>query len=126
MLCIKYFPTFLIVLLCFTSCSSTSNISKDITSEMLVGEWVHSHEESDGKEKVYRPSTYNFPLSRGRDKLNLQKSNALVFSTSGPDDRPINYKGEWLLSANQLILKYNGKQHTYKIVDVSTSILKLQ
>ena len=122
----KFSLAFLIYLICLTSCSSISNSSKHVTQDKLIGEWVHSHEESLEKEKVFRPSTYDFPLSRGRDKIHLKKNNALIFSTSGPDDRPVNYEGEWLVSDNRLTLHYNGKQLTYKIVDVSTSILKLQ
>ena len=44
---------------------------KRITRELLYQHWVHSHEEDTDTETVYRPATFDFPLSRGRSGFKL-------------------------------------------------------
>lgn len=108
------------------SCSNIPTKSKLISNEMLIGEWMHAHEESLGKEKVFRPKEYAFKLSRGREKITLQEGGVLLYSTLSPNDRTVQYEGSWLISGKQLILNYQEKQFKYTILEVSSSILKLK
>lgn len=128
MLSTQFFSTFPIVLFfIFTaSCSSLSSINKSVSTDLLMGEWVHSHEESTTKENVFRPHNYNFPPSRGREKMMLKEGGVLLYSSILPNDQPIQLKGTWLLSGKKLMLNYNKKKLKYTIVDISTSILKLK
>ncbi|WP_148685664.1 hypothetical protein [Candidatus Nitrosocosmicus hydrocola] len=52
----------------------------------LYGLWYHSHEEDDSHKKVYRPSTFNFPLSRGIDAFEIRKDGNFVSYNIGPVD----------------------------------------
>ena len=116
-----------IFLLFNASCSSISNTNKSISTDVLVGEWLHSHEEDAAKEIVFRPNDYNFPPARGsREKMVLKESGILLYATNGPNDQPVRYEGTWQLSGKQLVLKYDSKQLKYTVVDISTSILKLK
>jgi|GEM_PF-2269883 len=129
MLAFRFLSIFSIVtLIIFTiSCASLSSTNKGYSADLLVGDWVHSQEESTTRENIFRPNNYNFPPARGsRDKMTLEKGGALSYSVNGPNDQPVQYKGTWLLSGKQLVLNYDKKQLKYTIVDISNSILKLK
>ncbi len=63
----------------------------------LIGHWVHSHEEDRDGEMVFRPASFSFPRSRGRDSFELQKD-ALVQRGHGPGDAATVKGGTWSLS----------------------------
>lgn len=52
----------------------------------LYGSWVHSHEEDHGGNLVYRPASYNFPPSRGREKFDIKPGGALLYYGIAPAD----------------------------------------
>ncbi len=129
MLTTRFLSFFSIVLfLTFNlSCSSLSSTKKSISTDVLVGEWLHSHEEDTAKEIVFRPNDYNFPPARGsRQKMMLKEGGVLSYATNGPNDQPVRYEGTWQLSGKQLVLNYDNKQLKYTVVDLSNSILKLK
>lgn len=49
------------------------------TRAYLCQHWIHSHEEDRANEMVYRPSTFDFPLSRGREELILSQDDVCIF-----------------------------------------------
>ncbi len=75
----------------------------------LAQEWVHSHEEDTGGSMVFRPASFNFPLSRGRRSLNLKKNGRLTESAPGPTDRSRSSSGTWKVDGQTLILKTPGQ-----------------
>jgi len=70
-----------------------------VAREALIGSWTHSHEEDSGDLVVYRPSSYAFPRSRGRDSFELAADGTLAGRGIGPDDRSVASSGRWELSA---------------------------
>ena len=82
----------------------------------LAQEWVHSHEEDQGGETVFRPPSFRFPLSRGRKSLHLNADGSLIESGPGPTDRSQTSKGKWVVAGTTLTLKKPGQpDRTYEI-----------
>ena len=71
-----------------------------IDRRALAQKWVHSHEEDTANEMVFRPASYAFPRSRGRQSFQLASGGKLVTSDIGPDDRSIPGQGKWQLEAS--------------------------
>jgi hypothetical protein len=80
----------------------------DIHREVLLGRWVHSHEEDQGDEAVYRPASWAFPPSRGRGGFELRQDGTLRRWGPGPVDRPQESTGRWRLDGDQLVLEGPG------------------
>lgn len=65
--------------------------------------WIHSWEEDMEDIQVYRPSSYQFPPSRGRDGFELKANGEFILSGPGPTDRPQSITGTWILQSNHQI-----------------------
>ena len=63
----------------------------------VVGHWVHSREEDTPTETVFRPSTFAFPLSRGRKGFELRPDGSMTDFGIGPTDRRQAAQGKWSL-----------------------------
>lgn len=80
-------------------------MSVKVNPELLQGHWIHSHEEDTGDQMVFRPATYDFPLSRGRSSIELKPGGHLVEGGPGPTDRTQKSAGRWALEdSNRLAL----------------------
>lgn len=82
------------MLICSGVCANLN--AQVCSSKVLFGRvWVHSHEEDTDAVKVYRPSTFNFPLSRGRDRFEIRKNGTFVMQTVGRSDRLNETTARW-------------------------------
>ena len=70
----------------------------------LLGDWMHSHEEDTNGLTVFRPSTFAFPLSRGRKSFSLRADGTYKGTIPGPTDRPAPTSGRWALKGTTLSL----------------------
>ena len=70
----------------------------------VTGHWVHSHEEDDGDELVFRPAGYGFPPARGRTALDLRADGTYTERAPGPVDVPVEHEGSWSLDGDRLVL----------------------
>ena len=92
----------------------------------LIQEWIHSHEEDKGKTMVFRPPSYDFPLSRGRQSLNLQKGGLLTEGGPGPTDRSQSSDGTWQVDGKTLMLQKPGEaERKFEIASSSPDKLVL-
>jgi hypothetical protein len=71
---------------------------------ILHRSWVRSTEEDTPTELVYRPSSYPFPPSRGREGMELAPDGTMVQSAPGPTDLARQRKGRWRLEDGVLHL----------------------
>lgn len=92
----------------------------DIEKDALAQQWIHSHEEDNDKEMVFRPATYKFPPSRGRSSFELKPDGTLTESGPGPTDRTERSEGKWQLEANKNLVFYRGSSR-----DQPSRVLKL-
>lgn len=126
---------------------STTGIEIQVNSktpEEFYNKWYWSHEEEqqDGM-RIYRDSTYNFPLSRGRSGFQIFKSGKFVVLEPGQDDRPIEYVGQWIYdkvtktievsfkkiakeSENSTITTENRNPFLLQIISFDKKMLKLK
>lgn len=81
-------------------------MATDFKAGLLNKKWIHSHEEDHGHEIVYRPSTYKFPLSRGRSSFEMGAGGDLKVGGPAPDDRHTNKNAEWEIEENILVFRH--------------------
>jgi hypothetical protein len=81
-----------------------------IDRSVLEQHWVHSHEEDNDKEMVFRPASYSFPPSRGRSSFDLKPDGSLTESGPGPTDRSEQKAGRWHLDANNNLTLSSGSR----------------
>jgi len=70
---------------------------KDESGNNIVGKWIHSNEDDNAQFEVYRPETFNFPPSRGREALVIKDGGTFEFITIAPDDTRRKNSGKWVL-----------------------------
>ena len=91
-----------------------------VAASDLVGKWVHSHEEDEGDERVFRPASFAFPPSRGRRSLDLRRDGSAVDGQIGADDRADARDARWeIRPGNTLHIASGGKTQNLRIVQAS-------
>src|SRR6266705_1628456 len=83
------------LILAFSGASSDLCAQNCSPSKLYGKVWVHSHEEDTDTVKVYRPSTFTFPLSRGRDKFEIKKNGIFLIYSVGHSDRLNESAAHW-------------------------------
>ena len=66
-----------------------------IDRALLAQHWVHSHEEDNDQDMVFRPSTFKFGPSRGRQSFDLKADGTLMEGGIGPTDKREVSAGTW-------------------------------
>ncbi len=49
--------------------------------------WIHSHEEDGDDYRIFRPSSYEFPLSRGREGFEIKENGTFIWYRIAPAER---------------------------------------
>ena len=92
--------------------------------------WIHSREEDTGETRVYRPSNYKFPPSRGREGFELKENGEFIRYRIGPTDRPQKIVGTWKVEkGNHLRVTFEGqKRESYimQFVSCDEQVLKVR
>ena len=69
--------------------------------EIYEKRWIHSREEDTNDSQTYRPSTFNFPLSRGRIAFEIEKNGIFIQYGIGPDDTRKKVEGNWTIEEEE-------------------------
>jgi hypothetical protein len=90
--------------------------------------WVRSNEDDTEDELVFRPSSYDFPPSRGRTSIELRSDGTYVESSPGPVDVPEEHGGRWSLEGDRLVLEAEGDRpgHAWEIAAADDDCLTLK
>jgi hypothetical protein len=104
-------------------CGGNEDQLPPIDPSEILGEWVHSHEESAGDRLVFRRKDYPFPPSRGRMSINLLPGGEAEGGGPGPDDRAVTSPGRWRLEGNQLAIEGQWLSGTYEVEAVGPDVL---
>ena len=72
-----------------------------ITSSLLLGAWLHSHEEDTATTTVYKRASGDLPPSRSRQGYELKADGTLTEKGIGPTDKSVKSSGQWRLSEDQ-------------------------
>lgn len=79
-------------------------MNNKIKKDDLHGEWVHSVEEDTGDESVFRPASYDFPLTRRpRESFELKPDGKLVKGEGTASDSVREAEGKWKLEDDDKI-----------------------
>lgn len=66
--------------------------------------WKHSHEDDKGDTIAYRPKSFNFPPSRGREGFELKDKGIFIKYAIAPTDGIIPLEGRWEQTENPYIV----------------------
>jgi hypothetical protein len=90
--------------------------------------WVHSREEDTEEIMVFRPATFEFPRSRGRNGFEIKEDGVFVLYTIGATDGPRAIRGTWKLNdPDILVAAFDDdriKSYSIKLISCSEDILK--
>ena len=99
-------------------------------NEKIFKHWVHSHEEEEEDVRVYRPSNYKFPLSRGREGFEIKSNGEFISYDIAPADGTDIVNGGWEEEGpNNLKVSFPGKLkklRTLNIVSCEDNVLKVK
>jgi hypothetical protein len=70
-------------------------MAANIDKNLLVGGWLHAHEEDQPGEMVFRPNSRQLPPARGRRGYEFHPDGSLTQISSGPADRSTASQGHW-------------------------------
>jgi len=92
----------------------------EVPAQIVGPEWVHSYEEDTPSEMVFRPSSYAFPLSRGRHGFQLKSDGIAITSGPGPGDASQKTPASWSVGSNgELHIDISSTQESRKYQIVS-------
>lgn len=107
-----------------------SNEAKSEVSSLMFKHWKHSHEEDYEEIKVYRPSEYNFPPSRGRDGFELKENGEFIRYGVGATDKQVAVVGTWIPeSENKIQVSFDNQNSQSFIIDsvsLDENVLKIR
>jgi hypothetical protein len=83
-----------------------------LDENVLLRKWMHSREEDTDTELVFRPADYDFPRSRGRTGIELQRGGKLVEIGIAPADGQEESEGKWSLEGDDKLVFYSGSEST--------------
>ena len=95
-------------------------MKKQDTERFLQRRWVHSHEEDEEKEMVFRPASFEFPPSRGRRSFELKPDGSLVEGGIGPTDRPVETQGTWELEDDDHLVLRPAPPATPRVMKIAS------
>lgn len=114
-----------LMIICLTGCNSGKQITK--MSPDIYNHWMHSHEEHVGDVEYFRPSTYQFPPSRGRLGFEIKKEGQFTLYTIAPADGRDQIDGEWIfVPPDTIIAEFPGignRDFQFKIVSCNKELL---
>jgi len=101
-----------------------------IPSKFVDKTWIHSYEEDVDNIQVYRPTTYEFPLSRGRRGFEIKKDGEFIQHGFGPTDKTTKINGNWKNETPNVIKvdfgKEQNKSYKLKILSCDDNILRVE
>lgn len=107
-------------------------MGQQLPPEIYEKHWIHSREEDAEGVQVYRPSTFDFPLSRGRRGFEIEKNGAFLEYGIAPDDRSNKVEGKWTIAEEEpdiIKIDFPGrsiKSYKIKIISCNNDILKIR
>jgi hypothetical protein len=101
-----------------------------LPAEIYEKRWIHSREEDFDDIQVYRPSTFSFPLSRGRRAFEIEKNGKFIQYGIGPDDTSKKVEGNWTIEEPGTIkidfADKSIKSYKMKVILCNDDILRLR
>jgi hypothetical protein len=97
-----------------------AELEMGLSDQVVSQSWVHSHEEDKGDEMIFRPSTFSFPPSRGRQGFFLNPDGTAELTGPDATDRAGSQPAEWLFEGtNTLVLK--GPNQEARLLEIKSA-----
>lgn len=107
-----------------------ANETKCRVPKEIFNHWTHSHEEDTQGVMIFRPSSYKFPLSRGREGFEIEPNGEFVAYKIAPTDGIDKFTGKWKAKKKDIIIvsldNNNIKPYQIKIISVTNEVLKIK
>lgn len=98
-----------------------------LRKEQLYGNWGRNYnEETQAGIKVFRPESYDFPPSRGREKWLISDDSTISVIRMGAADKPEKQEGKWKIKDSTMTIYLPDNKQRYDLIKVSGSILKVK
>ena len=96
----------------------------------LFQHWTHSYEDDKDQTKVFRPSTYTFPPSRGREGFEIKEDGTFIRYAIGPADGTDKMNGTWKMKGKDRLIITFGQNKVppfeMKIISLEKAMLTIQ
>ena len=106
-----------------------NQMNKELPSAIFK-HWIHSREEDTEGVRVYRPSDYKFPPSRGREGFEIKENGEFIRYGIGPTDARQKIPGTWTIeSKNQIQVSLEAPRqisYTMQIISCDETLLKVR
>jgi len=73
-----------------------------IARNLIVGRWLHSHEEDTDQHSVYRPANFSFGPARGRRGFDLKSDGTCTSIGIAPEDGGAEQSCRWEFKAGKI------------------------
>jgi hypothetical protein len=104
--------------------------SSDQLQLLCAHDWLHSFEEDEGSEEVYRPADAPVPAARRpRERVRLTAGGAATVFVGGADDRARGLAAEWQASGGDVVVRIPdgpAARSTYRIVSIAPDVLRIR
>ena len=101
---------------------------RSIDERKLIGRWIHSDEEDEDGELVFRSPDFEFaPRRRPRQRLTLEERGRAETGEPGPADRPEVVDESWTLEGDRLSISgSSGVSGSFQVVHLEQGKLVLR
>lgn len=114
------------------SCKKNEEAEESFNLDLLKEQsWYFSGEETSGDTIFYRPETYDFPLSRGREGFILKDDGTVTYYAISPTDFPMKFENaKWAFNEDTLKINIPGNEYAqpraleYQIISLDKEKLK--
>ena len=102
-----------------------------VTPKLFEERWLHAYEEDAASGRVYRPESWDFPLSRRpREVIELHSDGKAKLFLPGEEDRPRPVNGSWTDEQGTIVIRaasQGGRDETRRrIVSVAPDKLVIK
>ncbi len=129
------FKGIVFALICFIflapSCKKETEATTYNFDQFKSQNWFYSAEEFSGDTVYFRPQSYEFPRSRGREGFIFsEEEGKMTYLAISPGDMPMKMDAVWRLEEGVLIFDIPGneligsRQLRFKIIEMNDEILK--
>ncbi len=119
-----------LVLLMSIAFTAFSQSNQKLPDPAIYQKWLHSYEEDTNDLKIYRPSSYDFPLGWGRDGMTIKEDGSFILHDFAPNDTMVQKPGSWkLINETKLEVCFssgNKKTLMIEIEKINYKILKIK
>lgn len=90
-----YIPLIAMLISAFAIMENCNEPHSSAPPDVLYEHWTHSHEDDGEDYKIFRPSAYDFPPSRGREGFEAREDGTFIWHRIAPADGTEKVEGNW-------------------------------